>query len=148
MKTSIRTIALAALVSIASLCPALHAQTTQLGRFNIPFSFDCGRSHVSAGVYDLTVEDGGVLTLRSGKYVVATLTRLSFDPAASKVNTAIFHKYGDRYFLEQIATADNLDADVLVSKSQKQAAREWASLGQTGTEVALVALSTGPHAGN
>jgi hypothetical protein len=148
MKSTIRTIALATFVSIASLCPALHAQTTPLGRFSVPFSFNCGNSHLSAGVYDVTVDDGGVLVLRSDNYAIMTLARLSFDPASSKVNTAIFKKYGDRYFLEQIATLDNLDADIGVSKSEKQAAREWASLGQKGTQVALVSLPTRPHAGN
>lgn len=147
MKTTIRTFALAALVSIASL-PALHAQTTALGRYNIPFSFDCGSRHLSAGVYTLTVDEGGVLTLSSSNYAVMTIARLSFDPTAATVNTATFKKYGDRYFLEQIVTADNLDTTIGVSKFEKQAAREWASLGQKGTQVALTALPTGPHAGN
>ena len=150
MKTNFRTIALATLAVIASLSMTVHAQTLQ-ARVNVPFSFDCGSSHLSAGVYTLTVENGQVLTLRStSKYAVMALVHTSWNPNAAKNSVATFKKYGDRYFLQEIATSTSMNlAHVVESDSEKRAAREFRTRGEDGSQIALALLPMDPtHAGN
>jgi hypothetical protein len=150
MKTNFRTIALATLAVIASLSMTVNAQTLQ-ARINVPFSFDCGSSHLSAGVYTLTVEDGQVLTLRStGKYVVMALVHTSWNPTAAKNSEATFKKYGDRYFLEEITTSTSMNlARVIESDSERRAAREFVARGGAGSQISLALLPMDlTHAGN
>jgi hypothetical protein len=47
MKSALRTIALAALVSVAFVAPALRAQDRPIARVNVPFSFETMRAQVS-----------------------------------------------------------------------------------------------------
>jgi hypothetical protein len=141
MKTNIRTIAVAALVSIASLCSALHAQTATIyARFNVPFSFDCGKTHLSAGVYTMTVEDGRVLVLGSSRnQSILALVQMDYAATRSSRTLATFTKYGDRYFLAGITERGN-NASVSESGAEKRAARELAMRGEVGTQVALAML--------
>ncbi|HEX4066953.1 MAG TPA: hypothetical protein VHZ09_13105 [Acidobacteriaceae bacterium] len=142
MTTTIRTIALAALVSIASLAPALHAQTLQ-ARFNVPFSFDCGSSHLAAGPYTITVEENGILTLRQASHAIMALTHMGYVPTQPSTNLATFKRYGDRYFLTEISTNDNLHVYVAESGAEKRATRELARRGEPGTQVAIALLPAG-----
>jgi hypothetical protein len=139
MKTSIRTIAIAAIASIASLCPALHAQTSwPSARINVPFSFDYGTQHFAHGAYTLTVPTSNVLRIRGAGGTGSAMMQSSYsprtvDPAVVKV---VFRKYGDRYFLEQVLSAGN-QIDVYESKAERQAARQLAMHGEQGETVAL-----------
>jgi hypothetical protein len=152
MKTNIRTIALATLVAIASMSTTMHAQTASLqARVNVPFSFDCGSAHLSAGVYTLTVENGRVLILRSSKgYAEMAMVEMAYSPIASKTSDATFRKYGDRYFLEEIRTNGSVtQALVNESGSEKRAARDYRIRGEAGSQVALALLPMDlRHAGN
>jgi hypothetical protein len=142
-RTIARTIALAAVVCIASVSPALHAQTAQAllqARVNVPFSFDCGRSHLAAGNYNITLRESGVLVLRQGAQAVMVLTQAGYVPAVAASSRATFRKYGDRYFLTEIATIDRLHIYVAESGAEKRAARELATRGEAGTQVALALL--------
>ena len=152
MKTNIRTIALATLVAIASLSTTVHAQTAWIqARVNVPFSFDCGSAHFSAGVYTLTIENGRILTLRnSSGYADMAMVQMAYSPIASKTSDATFTKYGDRYFLEEIRTNGSVtQALVSESSSEKRAVREYRIRGEAGSQVALALLPMDlRHAGN
>jgi hypothetical protein len=141
-RTIARTIALAALVCIASVSPALHAQTLQ-ARVNVPFSFDCGISHLASGVYNITVQEDGVLILRQGSHAVMVLSHMGYDPSPSASNRVTFTKYGDRYFLTEIATATNLDIEVSESGAEKRATRELASREESASQVAVALFPVG-----
>jgi hypothetical protein len=148
MKTSIPAIGLTALVVIAFLSSALHAQSTALeGGFNIPFSFDCGDAHLSPGVYILTIKDGRVLTLRSSRnYTVMAIVRTGYGRRSTETSQASFEKYGDRYFLREIRIGGSLMTSwVNESSSEKRAAREFRVRGQAGTQVALTLLPVELH---
>ncbi len=140
MKSAIRTIALAALVCIASVSPALHAQPMLQAHVNVPFSFDCGRSHLAAGNYNISLRESGVLVLRQGAQTVMVLTQRGYVPSVSASSRATFRKYGNRYFLTEIATVDRLHIYVAESGAEKRAARELATRGEAGTQVALALL--------
>jgi hypothetical protein len=150
MKSNLRTIALAALVAVASSAPALHAQDSLIyARVNVPFSFDYGTTHFAHGTYILSMNrDNTVLTVRNNASSARVIAQLGFDPTPVKTSHVTFRKYGDRYFLEEIAIAGS-DSRVSVreSKAEKNAARELASRGADATQVAL-ALLPGRTLGN
>lgn len=139
MKFTICTIALATLAAIASVSPALHAQTLQ-ARVNVPFSFDCGKAHLAAGPYSMTVDDKGILVLRQANHAIMALTERGYTPTGHGTSQATFRRYGNRYFLTEISTAENLHIYVAESGAEKRATRELATRGQIGTQVAIALL--------
>jgi hypothetical protein len=144
--SNIRTIALAALVTIASLSQTLHAQTLQQGvRVNVPFSFDYGTKHFAHGVYVLGMNSQSVLIIRNNATVATAMAQTSFDPTPTRTSVVVFRKYGDRYFLDEVrmaGTATNIS--VLQSREEKHAARELAMRGENATQVALALLPLRP----
>ncbi|HEX4309041.1 MAG TPA: hypothetical protein VHZ25_03380 [Acidobacteriaceae bacterium] len=149
MTSRIRTIALAALVVVASLSQTLHAQTGAVrARVNVPFSFDCGKAHFAGGIYTLIQLSPNVLSIRANGTAAMAMIQINFDPRITKTSQVTFRQYGDRYFLEEISMAGSeAHVSVYESQSEKQAARELASRGGEATQVALVPLPERP-AGN
>lgn len=140
MKTNIRTVAIAAVATIASLCPALHAQTGwTTARVNVPFSFDYGMRHFERGSYTLSVSGSRVLTVRGSGGVASAMMQPSYNPTGSDptVIKVEFRKYGDRYFLTEVLSAYN-EIDVLESQAERRAARGLAMHGAQPETVALL----------
>ncbi|MFZ0274943.1 MAG: hypothetical protein WB524_05960 [Acidobacteriaceae bacterium] len=147
MTSNLRSIALAALVAVASLSQTLHAQSDLIhSQVTVPFSFDYGKAHFGQGTYVINMIDQNVLSIRTveGKTTMV-MAQLSFEPSAAKSSVVTFKKYGDRYFLEEVSIAGS-DAHVSVYESQaeKHAARELAMRGQEATQVALALLPQHP----
>jgi hypothetical protein len=141
MTYKIRTIALAALVAIASLSQTLHAQTTIAARVDVPFSFDYGTKHFAHGVYNLSMDGQHFLVIRNNASAASVMTQISYDPTPMKTSVVVFKKYGDRYFLQEVQIAGAAThIDVLESQAEKRAARELASRGENVTQVALALL--------
>jgi hypothetical protein len=140
--SSIRTIALATLVSIASLSQTLHAQiTSPAARVDVPFSFDYGTTHFSSGVYILTMNGQNLLTVRHYDRAATAMVRADWSMTPARTSVVIFKKYGDRYFLEQVREAGAVThIDVLQSQAEKRATRELASRGTEATQIALALL--------
>jgi len=73
-------------------------------RANIPFDFDAGSTHFSAGEYDVSAIDSqGALAIvgrDSESALVNSRRAQSSSPSAS--TKLIFHQYGGSYFLYQI----------------------------------------------
>jgi hypothetical protein len=143
MTSNLRTLALAALVAVASLAPAMHAQNTIRAQVDVPFSFDYGTSHFGHGTYIISMDEDNILVLRNRmtSQSAMVLARLELSPAAAKTSQVTFRKYGDRWFLEEVSIAGSENTvSVYESKAERQAARELASRGAEATQVALALL--------
>ncbi len=143
MKTTIRTIAVAAFVAIASLSQTVIAQTGQPAtRIDVPFAFDYGTQHFAAGVYTVSIRDKNILTLSGGKSSAWAMIQAGYDPTQNKSGYVVFRKYGDRYFLTEFAPASgSLHASVSESNAERRAARDYAASHLTPGRVQLALLS-------
>lgn len=143
MKTTIRTIALASLVAIASLSQTVIAQTGQPStRVDVPFAFDYGTQHFAPGVYTVSMRDKNILTLSSGNRSARTMIQAGYDPTQHKAGYVVFRKYGDRYFLTEYAPSrGSIHASVFESAAERRAARDFAANHGTPSRVQLAALS-------
>lgn len=144
MTSQIRTIALAALVAIASLTPALHAQNTIRAQVTVPFSFDYGTTHFGRGTYIISMngENAMVVRNRETSQTAMILAQLNESPVLASNSQVTFKRYGDRWFLEQVSIAGSgTSASAYESKAEQHAARELASRGGEGpVQVALALL--------
>jgi hypothetical protein len=149
MKSTIRTIALAALVSVAFVAPALRAQDRPIARVNVPFSFDYGTAHFARGVYTLIMTSPDILLIRNDANASIHLVETAWEPAqANGGSRVVFNQYGDRYFLEQVLiSGSGIHISVPESNAEKNATRELVLRGAQATQVAVAFLPR-PAPGN
>jgi hypothetical protein len=149
MKSAIRTIALAALVSVAFVAPALRAQDRPIARINVPFSFDYGTAHFARGVYTLIMTSPDILLIRNNAGAAIHVVQTAWGPAQANGDSRIvFNQYGDRYFLEQVMiSGSGIHITVPESNAEKNATRELVLRGAQATQVAVAFLPR-PTPGN
>lgn len=117
---------------------AASAQTVDM-KVNIPFNFIINGATLPAGEYSVTSADvgGQVLLIRDlssyrNKLILANSCRSA--KAATKTKL-VFHRYGNRYFMNQIWIAgDDAGHEIPTSRREKEVARDFSM-----QEVVLVA---------
>lgn len=146
MKTSIRTIAIAAIAVVASFSTAMHAQSgLTYARFTVPFAFDCGKAHMPAGVYTIDVTNVSVLTLHTQGHTIFAMTLKSTDSNSSAVKTAIFTHDRAGYVLTELR-ADGTKIEVLGNR--RRPPMERASRDNQNNQVAVALNPSRNQPGN
>ncbi len=143
MKTTIRSIAIASIVAIASLSQTVIAQTLEHSmKVQVPFAFNYGKQHFTAGVYTLSMQNQNILTLRSDSRSGWAMIETGYDPTQHKSGYVTFRKYGDQYFLtEYVPTSGFLHSSVFESGAERRAARDFAANHLTPSRVQLALMS-------
>jgi hypothetical protein len=100
-----RVMILAAIVAFASLSPVSHAQGAGLpARLNVPFAFETGNHRYAAGIYSMqTDEIEHVLIIKGVSDSGIVMTAAEDTGRIPTKGVAVFHKYGERYFLSSIS---------------------------------------------
>ena len=126
MKSSISTLALTALVAIASLSQA-HAQT-QAARVSVPFAFECGGVSFAPGTYTISKVDGEQrITLWDNNTTKMFLANNADGPKNGKSGYLAFRKYGNRYFLAEYHPANSPHSvDLSESAKERRVAKDYA----------------------
>jgi hypothetical protein len=96
----------AAVVAFAPLSPAAHAQDSGMrAQVNVPFGFQTGSQHYAPGVYTIEMENDYTLLISGASHSSMALTSVEDKAQPAKRGTAVFHKYGNQYFLSEITVA-------------------------------------------
>jgi hypothetical protein len=113
-----------AVLALAPLSPALHAQT--FAQVNVPFAFETGSGHYPAGVYILSMDSPSVLMIKGASGSGLAMMKFVEDRGyRTKNGVAAFHRYGNRYFLNEIsATGQSRHIHLQPSKAEKQAQKQ------------------------
>ena len=130
-----------AILAIAPLSPASHAQSGEVfARVNVPFAFETGSGHYPAGVYTLRMETPSVLMIRGvSKSGLVMMKTVDDNGQRAKSGVAIFHRYGNRYFLNEIsATGETRHLHLQPSKAEKQMQIGASKTAPSTEEVALI----------
>jgi hypothetical protein len=139
----VRTSILVALFAAVPFTAAVQAEdmnTTVV--VNVPFAFEDGAQHFSAGRYTIGISPEHIATIenRARKDYAMTWFDRSLDPA--KTSKVVFEKYGDHYFLSKIYVAgDTSHVEFPTTKREKL---EMASIGGSSSNVEVAALEP-PH---
>lgn len=135
-------------LAAATLAAPSLAQGTQAKvHVNVPFAFEGGSVHHSAGTYTIGVEAGRIMMIRGDRESSLALIRLSDTRSPARTSKVVFRRYGNRYFLRQVWTAGRSDyLDCGQSKAEKKLQKELQlasrSADAQGVEVALLEM---PH---
>ena len=102
MQSTIRNFMLAtAVVAVASLTQAVHAQIGDTTRIQVPFAFEYGNQHFYPGTYTLTMENQSILLLSGRDDGAFVMIQREVDMHRTAAGYVIFRKYGDRYFFAE-----------------------------------------------
>lgn len=120
--------AITVLMLLAATCAP--AQSSFTLKADIPFDFTVGKETLTAGEYTLVSGiAGGPATIllrgnanRSGAFLLTNVDRWG-EPEEPQAQL-VFHRYGDRYFLAELWTADGEGRRVLMSKEERELAQE------------------------
>ncbi len=123
--TTIAAILLASLAAAGSASAQDHS-----AKANIPFGFYVDSKWVPAGAYTLTsdVKSPDIINIRNEDSSVALLNVGHAVDRQPGKNTLVFRKYGDKYFLGEILSA-NMNVGFSPSKREKTVRTEEASMG-------------------
>jgi len=125
---------------LASLAAAGSASAQDhAARANVPFGFNVGNTWLPAGTYTMSSESrsSNVITIRSGDRKISLLSLARPSDQRSAASKLVFKKYGEQYFLHEIAcTACGMNVALPGSKRERQAQTREASLPST-TDVYL-----------
>jgi hypothetical protein len=130
-----------AILAIAPLSPASHAQSGgDFARVNVPFAFETGSGHYPAGVYTISMETPSILMIRgASKSGLVMMKAVEDNGQRTKRGVAIFHHYGNRYFLNEIsATGESRHLHLQPSKAEKQMQIAASKTAPATEEVALI----------
>jgi hypothetical protein len=124
------------LVSMFTLCAAVASANAQLSipiKAKIPFDFNVGNKKLPAGEYTFSRLSGfsdSKTMLVSNLDSSTSVFQLTFGAQVltpKNESTLVFHKYFDRYFLEQIWTGGEQEGTQLPeSRSERTARRQLA----------------------
>ena len=96
----------------------------QAVKATVPFDFTIDNTTVPAGTYIIssTSSDHDVLRISDQKHVHLLTTAIMDSGNAAKGNVLVFHKYGDTYFLSQVARGSGETViQLAISKQENEA---------------------------
>lgn len=132
-------IAALALLTIAYLSTSAGANAQAYGlKAKIPFDFTVGNTWLPAGEYRISSPLRAAIQLRSAdnaSFATVLSSRKSSEERPG--NVLVFHKYGNRYFLDKILCSSNsaLNLEMPPGKAEK----EEVANSRTGQEVLIAA---------
>ncbi len=130
-----------AVLALAPLSPASHAQNAgAFARMNVPFAFETASGHYPAGAYTLSLETPSVLMIRGvSNSGLAMMASIDDNGQRVKSGVAVFHKYGNRYFLRDISTTgESRHLHLQPSKGEKQMEIAAGKTAPANSEVARI----------
>lgn len=143
MKSRIFTMC-AVLLAAASCVPVLSAQDQVHLNMQVPFAFQYGTVRFAPGLCRGDMPNPVILRLTCGSHAVMKIAVYGTLPVTSPASFAVFKKYGNRYFLEEIQLADS-HITIIESQAEKRAARELATRGGSPSLVEVALLEKLPR---
>ena len=118
----------------------------------IPFQFNAGQTTLPAGEYRITCQAAGYgpgsVRLTNGASNV-NLVAATVVGKAREHGVLVFHRYGDRYFLEQFWPAgEEMGERLPQSRAERELQRESGSIRPEKPMIALIPIMTTSAEGN
>jgi hypothetical protein len=84
---------------------------------NVPFAFENGSQHFTAGPYTIRMGSQNMLMIRGKSRAGFAMTLFDEDSHPSKTTKVVFRRYGDQYFLYEVwIEGDTSHTSCLLSK--------------------------------
>ncbi len=133
---------IAAVLALASLAPALHAQDSGfIVKVNVPFAFEIATGqYFTPGVYTIHMDSAQSMIVQGTSKSGLAITQLANDGKPAKKGKAVFTRYGEKYFLREVWVTGN--SSHLLCNESKAERRLQVAANQGPTNVQLALLET------
>jgi hypothetical protein len=143
---NIRTAVIVSALAVALVSPALHAQNPFMqSQVDIPFAFEAGLAHFTAGKYILSAPREHILVVQGTTRSGLTMSSYETSLTPASESKVVFYRYGNQYFLREVWIKGKVDhLRCVESKAEEEARRprrayDHASLAnRTYVEIALL----------
>jgi hypothetical protein len=131
----------ASILAVAPLSVASHADDLEGAVIvKVPFAFENGSQHLAPGLYTIRMESENISTIQGQSRSGFALTWLSEDRHPSTTTKVVFHRYSERYFLDQVWVAGETSHSYFLPSTAEKL--EMAADRTTPTSVEVTALET------
>jgi hypothetical protein len=119
---SIRGSIFAAVLTLAPLSPASLGQDAgMVAQVNVPFDFQTDSQHFAPGLYRIRMENAYTVQIQGASESWLVMVRAEDNAQAVKTGKAVFHRYGNQYFLNEITVAgSSRHVHLNASKAERQ----------------------------
>jgi hypothetical protein len=139
--SKVRAILLAVVVAGAPLSLASHAQDLEGAVVvNVPFAFENGSQHFTAGLYTIRMESQHVLLIRGESTSGFAMAGIDEGIHPSETTKVVFRRYGDQYYLREVWVEGETSHTYCMPSKVEQ--REIAAAKTAPTAVMVAALET------
>ena len=131
---------IAAVLALASLAPALHAQDSGfIVKVNIPFAFEIATGqYFTPGVYTIHMDSAQSMIVQGTSKSGLAITQLANDGKPAEKGKAVFTRYGEKYFLREVWVTGN-SSHLLCNESKAERRLQVAAIqGPTNVQLALL----------
>ena len=108
--------ALLTLANVASAARALSSNPVVLAK--VPFNFTVGRDQLPSGIYTISRDPWGLVTMQSIDRRLNVIVTTTVEPDSMAGDKLVFRRYGNRYFLGKVSTSV-FSAHFPISKLEK-----------------------------
>lgn len=126
-------------LSLSIIIPSTSAQT--IAKATVPFHFTVGQKEMPAGNYVISsVSDSAIVIMDRNKGASAISLFRSEQPTSNNGTAKlVFHKYGDKYYLSQVARGFGGNVIQLPTSKQEKEAQIQNARQDSPTEVVVAA---------
>jgi hypothetical protein len=131
---------IAAVLALASLAPALHAQDSGfIVKVNVPFAFEIATGqYFTPGVYTIHMDSAQSMIVQGTSKSGLAITQLANDGKPAEKGKAVFTRYGEKYFLREVWVTGN-SSHLLCNESKAERRLQVAAIqGPTNVQLALL----------
>jgi hypothetical protein len=90
---------------------------------NVPFAFETSSQHYPAGVYTIRMEGQHLVRIWGTSVAGLSMALVEDNGAPAKKGMAVFQRYGDRYFLNEISITGRSGGVFFVRRSRRHSCR-------------------------
>ena len=127
-----------AVMTVVFFATASHAKAQDVRiKANVPFAFEDGLGHFTAGQYTIRTENTHFLLLQGEKTSGYVVIPAGTESRSTTTGMLIFHRYGVRYFLSEVWMPDS-STHIVLPKSR---AERHALLATNGTAPSNIELA-------
>jgi hypothetical protein len=129
-----------AVLALAPLSPASRAQDIgMVAQVNVPFAFNTASQHFAPGLYRMRLEDQHILLIQGASDSYIAMVRTEDNAQIVKTGKAVFHKYGNQYFLNEITVeGTSRHVHLTPSKTESELRIAQSNKAPVGVELSLL----------
>lgn len=145
VRRAIRSTLFASALTCSALVPCLAQAHHETITVDVPFAFTLGSAQLAPGTYHLTLPHDFIMNAAGPDKSVQAMVFWNQGPRSKARTKAVFHRYGNQYFLREVWLADRGTYLSMQETRQEKQARQTIAMAQPQAKPEELALAVTPE---